>query len=804
MDAGKHGSTDGNGNGNGSGGGGAGARGGMDAGAGAVAGAGAGAIAATAATAAAKVRGIKGIFTKAPEQTPSRGEPDGALCGNGDIGVCAGNSPDKLTFWICKNDIWRAKPHQNGGGARSFGYLQLDVPQLAGAEFYAEQHIAAADIHTDMAKGGARLKTKTYADYNANVVVTTLSNAGDEAIGVRVSLRAIRGNEPVEDFVYYHVGTEQYETTGREAVCSEGAAGNALSMSKAFRGADLDWEVEAFALSKVLGKESAEFELGAGEEVTVVTAACTSFDAEGSPESACRELIGRMCAEGAVQAARAEHERWWEDFWSTSSISIPGEPEIEKYWYASHYLLACCCKAGKFAPGLYGAWVTTDEPNWGGDYHFDYNHEAPWWGVYSSNKVGLADVYDTPLLEYVDMGTRRARELLGARGILQMVGIGPKGCNIGEIFFPDGALCPLGAYWGQKFDAVYAALNMVTRYYMTCDGEYARKILPYLVGAVEFWEDWLELEDGRYVIYNDYAGENGWALGDPGRSDKHDPKHDFNPLISLAFIRIAAKGLIDIAGDLGLYQERLPAWQDMLDRLSEFPTHEVNGKTVYRLQERNMPQEGKGRPARKNVGTAPIFPGNFIGAASSGAELEIARNSFEEAVSWEHFNAFSIFYPMAARVGYPPDEIIRHLNDQIRNHSFGNFFIYYGGGGIECCSGVPCTVNEMLLQSHQGEIRLFPNWDRAKDASFDSLRAYGAFLVSASIEGGEIGEVRIESEKGRRCRLHSPWDEGLSVYCDGRLVPVTSVMTKKGEDYRFGTKPGKTYAVVKGSKRVEA
>ena len=223
----------------------------------------------------------------------------------------------------------------------------------------------------------------------------------------------------------------------------------------------------------------------------------------------------------------------------TSAVHIPDEPDIEKFWYGSNYLLACCCKTGKFAPGLFGSWVTTDEPNWGGDYHLNYNHQAPWWGVFSSNKVFLADPYDTPLLEYMPKARARAQELLGIKGLYYMVGIGPKGSEIGEIFNTDGTMNRYAGYWGQKSDAVYCAVNMIIRYYHTYDESYARKVLPFLVGTAEFWEHYLEFEDGRYVIYNDYAHENNWALTDKAKGlDKHNPNNDFNPLGSLAFIRM--------------------------------------------------------------------------------------------------------------------------------------------------------------------------------------------------------------------------------------------------------------------------
>jgi hypothetical protein len=71
------------------------------------------------------------------------------------------------------------------------------------------------------------------------------------------------------------------------------------------------------------------------------------------------------------------------------------------------------------------------------------------------------------------------------------------------------------------------------------------------------------------------------------------------------------------------------------------------------------------------------------------------------------------------------------------------------------------AVQEMLLQSHSGVLRVFPavpgGW---QDASFDSLRAQGAFLVSAKMKAGRIVEVRVTSEKGGRLKLANPFRGG--------------------------------------------
>jgi hypothetical protein len=70
-------------------------------------------------------------------------------------------------------------------------------------------------------------------------------------------------------------------------------------------------------------------------------------------------------------------------------------------------------------------------------------------------------------------------------------------------------------------------------------------------------------------------------------------------------------------------------------------------------------------------------------------------------------------------------------------------------------------VQEMLLQSHTGIVRVFPAVPAAwKDVSFDSLRAQGAFLVSARKKAGQVTEVRVTAEKGGKLRLENPFPGG--------------------------------------------
>ena len=62
--------------------------------------------------------------------------------------------------------------------------------------------------------------------------------------------------------------------------------------------------------------------------------------------------------------------------------------------------------------------------------------------------------------------------------------------------------------------------------------------------------------------------------------------------------------------------------------------------------------------------------------------------------------------------------------------------------------GICAPLQEMMLQSFGGVLRLFPAWPREVAASFTTFRTEGAFLVSASWAEGSVASAEIRSEKG--------------------------------------------------------
>ena len=131
------------------------------------------------------------------------------------------------------------------------------------------------------------------------------------------------------------------------------------------------------------------------------------------------------------------------------------------------------------------------------------------------------------------------------------------------------------------------------------------------------------------------------------------------------------------------------------------------------------------------------------------------------------------------------------MRRKIEAHALPNLWIVQGGGGIETCGGLTAGINEMLLQSYEGVLRLFPCWPVSRDARFANLRGWGAFLVSAELKNTVVQGVKIVSEKGGACRMLNPWPCcGVQLVRNGQ-----SAETLTGEVIEFTTAPMETITV---------
>lgn len=121
----------------------------------------------------------KAVFTSSPQHVPTTKTPDAPLAGNGDIGITMGGTPDKLCFYIGKNDFWRAYPVYPGGIALPGG-LDIEIKELQGATYYAEQLPGSAEIRTKFTTPHCQLDLSAWVAATDNKIIIELQS--DKAV----------------------------------------------------------------------------------------------------------------------------------------------------------------------------------------------------------------------------------------------------------------------------------------------------------------------------------------------------------------------------------------------------------------------------------------------------------------------------------------------------------------------------------------------------------------------------------------------------------------------------------------------
>lgn len=639
--------------------------------------------------------------------------------GNGDLTMTLGYKANVLSYYISKNDFWRLVSPEtlarkdDVSGPRTAGSIDIQIDGLSNADFAADQRLADGVTTCYLTADSRKVAVKSWVAATENLAFVEISTIG-EAANVTLALNA---------------------PPNKEARLAKGAEANVLWLTRAFTDS-VDIATEVAVALKVIDRSNSTFTVEPGKKVVVAIAVESKFKRTEPLKFVLSQL--KKANKNTTGVQMEKHRAWWQTYWGKSSVSVE-DTVLMKAYYQGLYTMAACSRDPKFPPGIFG-WVTTDDPQWAGDYHLNYNHQAPFYSLYSANRLEQGIPHDAPLIDFIPRGEWYAKNVTHTRGILYPVGIGPLGIEVTRNHprYPKTKNEEQGGlFFGQRSNAAYGLLNMAQYWRCTYDEQYGKKIYPYALAVADFWEDYLRFEDGRYVIYDD-------AIHEGSGKDK-------NPILSLGLVRNTFSLMLDLSAALKVDKERQAKWKDILDKLSPFPVQERNGRKVFRYTEKGVDWwENNG------LGIQHIYPSNAISLDSGDELLTLSRNTVDEMKRFQDANTSSSFFMAAIRVGYDP----RIVLDELRKyalHTHPNGFQLNNPHGIENSCTVTNAVNEMLCMSVGNVIRLFAGLPEDRDAGFRDLRAWGAFLVSARRVKGHVSEVRIKSEKGKVCTIVNPW-----------------------------------------------
>jgi hypothetical protein len=495
-------------------------------------------------------------------------------------------------------------------------------------------------------------------------------------------------------------------------------------------------------------------------------------------------------ASGVVAASEAAG-RAWAAYWERSGIALDDD-QLEATWYRNLYFFNCAVRPGTTCPGLFANWsYRTIGTAWHGDYHMNYNTQQPFWVALSSNHVDKHLAYVDLVDHLLPLSRAWARDYYGLRGAAFPHSAYPTEMSIPPYPVPT---------WGWEIcETPWTVQSLWWHYTYTLDRDFlAQRAFDPIKAAVEFLVDYMRRPeahgerwgDDRYHIFPTVPPEL-YGLT-PGFTRSYDC------LVDLTLTRFVLKAFMQACAVLEREREEaelIAAIEDVLAHFPVYPTAQTGLGAVFV----SVPGEDPESVYNVPNPAMPVFPGEEIGLHSAPEDYAIAANSYRN-MRIEGGNELVFGNLQGARLGLLD---LERFKRQIRycelpNGTCTDMVLQVHGRYSDTLAydfmadmgiwlenfALPVVINECLLQSYSGVLRFFPNWPADRRAEFRTLRAVGAFLVSAAFDQGAVQWIEITSEVGAPLCLIVPWPAGA------RCSSADGERAMPGGEQEIATRPG--------------
>ena len=765
-------------------------------------------------------------------QTPAYEGFEGFPLGNGDLGGMIWNNKNGIEIQINKNDLFdqpngEALATLRGGarltidlGAPGFEWIYLE-------EFDGRLSLKNAEVSMTSKTPFMNTSIKSWVASNKNVwfiqIQSDSQNKYKEGSRIRVGLerwgsRAFPGwYGGYSKDVSKGLGNTKSKISGEDIMLEETCDGLRFSVACRLVGED--------ASAQIISANRVELQTTkkANHDMVLMVSVVTSNESE-TPTTAAIELLNQS-EEQSYDSQKTKHEQWWDSFWKQSFVHL-GDDYMENIYYLRRYLMASSSR-GRF-PVVFngGLWTWNhDVRNWVTPHH--WNTQQQYWGLAAENDCDLMLPYINTYFRLMPDAEKHAKKRGADNSILW---------SEPHDFFGSMTFWDRGDMINNFTPASQIAGFFWEYYQFTCDKEFlAQKGYPFMKKAAEFYVQTLQwdTEKSEFSIYPSQPYES------PRSNDLKNPITDRNMIASTMGACIKAAQILTTDDD------KIKEWQHIIDHLWSIPYREEPG--IGEVIQLAYNPDGSIYPSPENYGswtnhfsanTSLIFPANLIGLDQVGSrEFNAASNAVINHAPDK--NAISPDPIVAARLGLG-DVVLDRMKNSIRRLQhfpqglFYNIdhwynlslymdsvnqpdittqrdYIYdqrahYPKGhpakpfiqcGMEPLSIIGAAVNEMLLQSNEGKIRIFPAKPDGWAPAF-RLLARGAFIVSSEMgEDGAIPAIQIESIKGNECRVVSPWgDEKISVSVANGKKKAIKIKMEENNVIVFQTEPKESYLIV--------
>jgi alpha-L-fucosidase 2 len=505
------------------------------------------------------------------------------------------------------------------------------------------------------------------------------------------------------------------------------------------------------------------------KKLSLLISCVTSLEAKDI-EGKSKKLLDAAKKEGTKKIYHI-HRQWWADFWKKSALNI-SDKFIENLWYFQNYILASCSR-GQFPPSLQSPWQLTSFQGWNGDYHTNQNIEMLYYPPLVSNRLQLGLPFLKTFYNILPVAKKETKAAFEMEGVKYPFSTTRAGEELHS-----------GSWRYEIYVSAWIG-ELYWRYFQySQDIVYLENIAyPVLKEIVIFYCQYLQKdENGKYFIY-------------PVQSVEYNNVFVKNQVIDIAFARMIFTFALKAAQKLEKDFVMRSLWKEILDNLPDYP--ENDGIILA--------HEG----AEKNYLLhhpitlfAPVFPGEEINTDCIDETYKKFKDLFDGYFKRTVRKPDRTFFPfdeilfqqddigtpylsiVAARLGLK--ELARaYLYDLMillflkRNGMFSQ--INVSGvlppdrrEGLSNMPNIDCTfttaVNEMMVQSYNGVIRVFPAVPDDWKGGFYNFRVSGGFLVSSRKKGKKVEYISIYSTAGGACKVKSPWSKKLKVTVGKKTV----------------------------------
>ena len=412
------------------------------------------------------------------------------------------------------------------------------------------------------------------------------------------------------------------------------------------------------------------------------------------------------------------------------------DPDLmETYFQFGRYLLIASSRPGCLPANLQGKWNPYSRAPWASDYHLNINLQMNYWLAETCN---LAELHQ-PLFDLIRMYQPSGKDLarrLGMKGWCMAHSTDVWGNARSMGVAPMWAATYLGGQW--------MAFHILEHYRFQRDPEFLRQNWDILTASAEFCESYLiPGPDGTLMARPASSPENMFFYTD-SNGVKQRAALSAGTTVEQFMILQVFHDYLEAARVLGKMNEPLvKRVQELLPKIYR-PKVADDG----RLMEWRLPFEEVWPGHRHISHVIGAYPGNVINLENDPAMRDAVIKSVEGRLAhggagtgWSRAWTIGMF----ARFS-DGEKAYENLHAILAKSTLDNLWDWHPPFQIDGNFGATAALAEMLLHSHNGEIKLLPAVpSRWKNISIKGLRARGDHTVDITRVDGAPPTVTIHA-----------------------------------------------------------